>query len=91
MNEISLDEILTAAHDAEFSQYNKAPEHVFSRKHDRAMKRIFRDYEKKTAFLCNDIMHKERSVSHFRWSRKTVFIMLMLIFLAVLAGCSAII
>lgn len=91
MNEISLDEILTAAHDAEFSQYSKGPEHVFSRKHDRAMKRIFRDYEKKTAFLCNDIMHKERTVSHFRRSRKTVFIMLMLIFLAVLAGCSEII
>lgn len=30
MNEISLDEILAAAHDAEFSQYDNAPEHVFS-------------------------------------------------------------
>lgn len=91
MNEISLDEILVAAHDVEFSQYDNAPEHVFSRKHDRAMKRIFNAYEKQTAFLHNDIVHKRSTVSHFRWNRKTALIMLTLIFLAVLEGCSAII
>ncbi len=91
MNEITLDEILVSAHDVEFSQYYNVPEHVFSRKHDRAMKRIFKAYEKKTAFLPNDVMHKESAVSHFRWNRKTVFIILMLIFLAVLVGCSAIV
>lgn len=91
MNEITLDEILVAAHDAEFSQYDNVPEHVFSGKHNRAMKRIFKAYEKQTAFLRNDIMHKRSVVSHFMWNRKTVFIMLMLIFLAVLVGCSAII
>lgn len=29
MNEIALDEILVAAHDAEFSQYDNAHVHVF--------------------------------------------------------------
>lgn len=91
MNEITLDEILVAAHDAEFSRYDNVPEHIFSRKHNRAMKRIFKAYGKQTAFLCNNIMHRKSAVSHFRWNRKTVIVMLMVIFLAVLVGCSAII
>lgn len=91
MNEITLDEILVAAHDVEFAQYENVPEHVFSRKNNRTMKRIFKAYEKQTAFLHSDIMHNRSVVSHFRWNRKTVFIMLMLIFLAVLVGCSAIV
>ncbi len=91
MNEITLDEIVIAAHDAEFSQYDNVPEHVFSRKHNRAMKRIFKAYEKQTAFLRNDIIHRKSAVSHFRWNRKTVIVMLMMIFLAVLVGCSTII
>ena len=90
MNEITLDEILVAAHDAEFSQYDNVPEHVFSRKHNRAMKRIFKAYEKKTAFLRNDIMDNRNVISHFRWNRKTVIVMLVVTFLAVLVGCSAI-
>lgn len=90
MNEITLDEILVAAHDAEFSQYDNVPKHVFSRKHNRAMKRIFKTYEKQIAFLHSDVMDKRNAISHFRWNRKTVFIMLMVIFLAALVGCSAI-
>lgn len=42
MNEITLDEILVAAHDVEFAQYENVPEHVFSRKNNRTMKRIFK-------------------------------------------------
>ncbi len=91
MNEITLNEILVMAHDAEFSQYDNVPEHVFSRKHNRAMKRIFKTYEKQIAFLHSDVMDKRNAISHFRWNRKTVIVMLMVIFLAVLVGCSAII
>lgn len=91
MNEITLDEILVAAHDAEFSQYDNITEHRFSRKHSRAMKRIFKTYEKQNAFLHNDVMDKRNIIPHFRWNRKTVIVMVMVIFLAVLAGCSAII
>lgn len=86
MNEITLDEILVSAHDIEFSQYYNVPEHVFSRKHHRAMKRISKAYEKQTAFLSNDFMHNGNAVSHFRWNRKTVFIMLMLIFPGCFSG-----
>lgn len=91
MNEITLNEILVTAHDAEFSQYDNITQHRFSRKHNRAMKRIFKAYEKQTAFLRNDIMYKRSAVSHFRWNKKTVIVMLMVFFLAVLVGCSAII
>lgn len=91
MNEITLDEILVAAHDAEFSQYDDVPKHVFSRKHNRAMKRIFKTYEKRIALLNSDVINKRNEISHFRWNRKTVFVMLMVVFLAVLVGCSAII
>lgn len=91
MNEIALDEILVAAHDAEFSQYDNAHVHVFSRKHNRAMKRIFRTYEKRIAFLHGDAADNKNIISHFRWNRKTVIVMLIVIFLAVLAGCTAII
>lgn len=90
MNEISLDEILAAAHDAEFSQYDNVPEHVFSRRHNRAMRRIFRAYEKQAA-LHNGIARGKSAGKRFVWNRKTVLIVLTLIFLAVLAGCSAII
>lgn len=91
MNVITLDEILVAAHDTEFSQYDHVPEHVFSRKHNRAMKRIFKAYEKRTAFLYSDVMDQRTAVPHFRWNRKTAIAVLALIFLAVLAGCAAII
>lgn len=91
MNEIALDEILVAAHDAEFSQYDNAHVHVFSRKHNRAMKRIFRTYEKRIALLHGDAADNRNEITHFRWNRKTVIVMLIVIFLAVLAGCTAII
>lgn len=90
MNEISLDEILAAAHDAEFSQYDNVPEHVFSRRHNRAMRRIFRAYEKQAA-LHNGIARGKSAAKRFVWNRKMVLIVLTLIFLAVLAGCSAIV
>lgn len=91
MNEITLDEILVAAHDTEFSQYDHVPEHVFSRKHNRAMKRIFKAYEKQIAFLYSDVMDQRTAAPHFRWNRKTVIAVLALIFFAVLAGCAAIV
>ncbi len=90
MNEITLDEILVAAHDAEFSQYDNVPEHVFSRRHNRAMKRIFKAYEKRIIFLHRDVMDKRNAAPHFRWNRKTAIVVLAIIFLAVLAGCAAV-
>lgn len=91
MNEITLDEILVAAHDAEFSRYDHVPEHVFSRKHNHAMKRIFKIYEKRTAVLHSNVLDQRNAVPHFRWNRKMAIVVFALIFLAVLAGCAAII
>ncbi|MCM1298566.1 MAG: DUF4367 domain-containing protein [Firmicutes bacterium] len=90
MNEITLDEILVMAHDIEFSQYDHAPEHVFSRKHNRAMKRIFKAYARKTALLRSDITDQKSEIPHFRWNRKTIIAVLVIIFLAALAGCTAV-
>lgn len=89
MNEISLDEILTAAYDKEFSQYDNAPEHIFSRRHNRVMKRIFKIYEKRTAHLRQKIVEQRNEKAQFRWNRKTVTAILIVIILAALAGCTA--
>lgn len=91
MNEITLDEILVAAHDVEFSQYDNVPEHTFSRKHNRVMKRIFKAYARKTALLRSDITEQRNEISHFRWNRKTIIVVFMIIFLAALTGCTAVI
>lgn len=88
MKEIALDEILTAAHDAEFSRFDNSSEHIFSRKHNRAMKRIFKIYEKRTAPLRKNVIHTESTKTQFRWNRKTAAVMLIIIFLAALAGCA---
>lgn len=88
MKEIALDEILAAAHDAEFSRFDNSSEHIFSRKHNRAMKRIFKIYEKRTAPLRQNVIHTESTKTQFRWNRKTAAVMLIIIFLAALAGCA---
>jgi len=55
------------------------------------MKRIFKAYEKRTIFLHRDVMDKISAEPQFRWNRKTAIVMLMVIFLAALVGCTAII
>lgn len=92
MNEITLDEILVAAYDIEFERYNNSPEHSFSNRHIRAMKRIFKTYEKKSSQLTNKAIYKvQEQKSHIRWNRKSIAVVLVMILLAVLAGCAVII
>lgn len=91
MNEITLDEVLVAAHDIEFAQYNNSPEHSFSDRHIRAMKRIFRVYERNSSFLKDDIYKGQKQESHIRWNRKSLAVVLVIVLLAVLAGCAVII
>lgn len=83
---VTLDEILAASHDAEFSQYDNAPEHVFSRKHNRAMKRIFKLFEKNTRRL--GLREASEPRYRVRLTKKTALVILTVIFLAVLAGCA---
>ena len=92
MNEIALDDILIAAHDIEFVQYDNSPEHTFSHRHIRAMKRIFKTYEKKTSQLAyKAIYNDQEQKSHIRWNRKSIAVVLVIVLLAVLAGCAVII
>jgi len=91
MNEVTLDEILVAAHDAEFSQFDNSTEHQFSHKHNRAMKRIFKAYEKKALSFKHDASRIEQAAPYLRWNRKTVTMVLMIILLAALTGCTTVI
>ena len=91
MNEITLDEVLVAAHDIEFAQYDNSPEHSFSHRHIRAMKRIFKIYERNASLLYNVVNKDKKQESHIRWNRKSLAIVLVMILLAVLAGCAVII
>lgn len=91
MNEIILDDILVAAHDIEFAQYDNSPEHTFSHRHIRAMKRIFKTYERNVSLLNHCIFKGQKHESHIHWNRKSLAVLLVLILLAVLAGCAVII
>ena len=91
MNEIALDDILVDAHDIEFAQYDNSPEHTFSPRHIRAMKRIFKTYERNVSLLNHSIYKEQKQESHIRWNRKSLAVVLVLILLAVLAGCTVII
>lgn len=91
VNEITLDEVLVAAHDIEFAQYDNSPEHSFSHRHIRAMKRIFKIYER-NASLLNHVVNKDKNQeSHICWNRKSFAVVLVIVLLAVLAGCAVII
>ena len=86
MNEIILDDILVAAHDIEFAQYDNSPEHTFSHRHIRAMKRIFKTYERNVSLLNHYIYKDQKQESHIRWNRKSLAVVLVLILLAILAA-----
>ena len=79
MNEIALDDILVVAHDIEFAQYDNSPEHTFSPRHIRAMKRIFKTYERNISLLNHSINKDQKQESHIRWNRKSLAVLLVLI------------
>lgn len=85
MKEITLDEIITAAYRIEFQQYSNDSEHIFSGKHNRAMKRLFKTYEKKKINLYNNYEH----TTNLKLNRKSFILIMVAIFLAILAGCTA--
>lgn len=82
--EITLDEIITSAYQIDCNRYSNDSDHVFSSKHNRAIKRILNTYEKKKANLYNNYVQE----SNFRWNRKSFILILVAIFLAILAGCA---
>ncbi len=87
MNESVLRSLLEESVKREWSKYGSVPEHVFSNKHNRAMKRIFKLYEK------NTIQFRSSSISgakpHIRFTRKSILTAFIIVLLALLAGCAA--
>lgn len=84
-----LDEVLTEYYEREFSKYSTAPEHKFLIKHRLAMKKIFKLYERNTKSLRPRLSQNSVSISKIRLTPKRVLILVLMIFLAALAGCTA--
>lgn len=89
MLENLLDEVLTEYYTKEFSNYSTVPEHKFSLKHRIAMKKIFKRYEFNTMQLRSKAVNifgfSERK---FRLTLKRLLVLVIIVLLAALAGCS---
>lgn len=81
MSECAFDLILAEWAESEWEEYADAQEIKTSKKHDRAMQRIFKRYEKNTRKLRPNF--KVSSVT------KRTLIVVLAVFLALIAGCSA--
>ena len=85
MSESILRAVLEESAQHEWDKYDSAPEHTFSRKHCRSMKRIFRlQYDNKHHFY-----GISNSSKRIRITRKTVLILVIIVFLSAVAGCTA--
>ncbi len=84
-----LDEVLTEYYEEEFSRYSDVPEHIFSLKHRIAMKKIFRLYEKNTEYLRPKPSLKPMSTHKVRLNPRSALLLVLIIFLGVLVGCTA--
>lgn len=84
MSESVLKSILEESAQLEWAKYGSAPEHTFSRKHCRSMKRIFRLYDKQHHSYSNSYSNRR-----IRITRKTALILVLIVFLAAIAGCTA--
>lgn len=83
MSESVLKSILEESARLEWAKYENAPEHVFSKKQERKMKHSFKLFEKKSGRF---VTHECAKSSHIRLTKKTVLVLLTILFLAVLAG-----
>ncbi len=85
MSESVLKSILEESARLEWAKYENAPEHVFSKKHERKIKYAFKLFER------NDCKLKPYTGSkphyHFRFTKRNIIVLLAVIFLAALAGC----
>lgn len=83
MSESVLKSILEESAQLEWAKYDGVPEHSFSRKHCRSMKRIFRLYDKQHHSYSNSCSNQR-----VRITRKTALLLVLIVFLAA-AGCAA--
>ena len=84
-----LDEVLTEYYEEEFSRYSDVPEHKFSLKHMIAMKKTFKIYERNTEYLRPKPSLKPISTHKVRLTPRSALILVLIIFLGVLVGCTA--
>ncbi len=87
MSESILKSLLEESAGLEWDKYDNAPSHIFSKKHNREMKRIFKLYDKNTRKSCADNRPKIQRPK--RLTLKHAVVLVVLIFLAALAGCTA--
>lgn len=87
MSESIFASIMEEYADLECAKYADAPEHKFSLKHRLAMKRIFKRWERNTQYLRSDYAQKTLS-EKFRPAPKRLLMILVIILLAMIAGCS---
>ena len=86
MSESILRAILEESVRHEWDKYDNVPEHIFSKKHERSMNRIFKLFEKNK---CKFESHLISIPTHnFRFTKKTVLVLVTILFLAALAGCA---
>ena len=85
MSESVLKSILEESARLEWVKYENAQEHVFSKKHERKMKHVFKLFERNDCKLKPYI--SSRPHYHFRFTKRNIIVLLAVIFLAALAGC----
>lgn len=85
MSESVLKSILEESARLEWVKYENAQEHVFSKKHERKMKHVFKLFERNDCKLKPYI--GSRPHYHFRFTKRNIIVLLAVIFLAALAGC----
>lgn len=88
MSEHVFAELLKESYRQEFSQYDSSPVFKTSGKHNRAMKRIFKIYEKNVQKLHTNSIPAYTPKPMRRLSLKAISIAILVAFLAVLAGCA---
>ena len=95
MFENLLDEVLTEYYMNEFSFCSTVPEHKFSLKHRLAMKKIFKRFERNVDCLRSKHFETQAAAidfteRRFRFTPKRVLLLVIIILLATLAGCSVV-
>lgn len=89
MGESVFTELLEEVYKQEFSQYNNVPVFKTSCKHKLTMNRIFRIYEENSRRLHKTNITKTETLRPIRRvSLKAILLVILVVFLAVIAGCA---
>ena len=86
MNESVFKTILQEHSMNEWAKYENAAQHAFSKKHERRMKRTFELFEKNTRKY--HVGECDSYRNHIKFSRKSILLMCLLVFLAIITGCT---